>query len=33
MRLTAALPLAKTRRIWVTDERDRVVLDRILPST
>jgi anti-sigma factor RsiW len=32
LHLTAALPLSKARRIWVTDERDRIVLDAFLPS-
>ena len=31
MRLTAALPLSKARRIWVTDGEDRVVLDARVP--
>jgi hypothetical protein len=31
MRLTAALPLSKARRIWVTDEADQVVLDARVP--
>jgi anti-sigma factor RsiW len=31
MRLTAALPLSKARRIWVTDGDDRVVLDAHVP--
>jgi anti-sigma factor RsiW len=31
MRLTAALPLAKARRIWVTDGEDKVVLDARVP--
>jgi Putative zinc-finger len=30
--MTAALPLGKTRRIWVTDAHDRVVLDQHLPA-
>jgi hypothetical protein len=33
LQLTAALPLAKARRIWVTDDKDRVVLDARIPST
>ena len=32
LRLTAALPLEKARRIWVTDEHDKVVLDAFLPD-
>ena len=32
LRLTAALPLAKARRIWVTDEHDNVVLDAFIPG-
>lgn len=31
MRLTAALPLSKARRIWVTDGEDQVVLDARVP--
>jgi anti-sigma factor RsiW len=31
MRLTAALPLEKARRIWVTDGNDKVVLDARVP--
>ena len=31
MRLTAALPLSRARRIWVTDEEDQVVLDARVP--
>jgi hypothetical protein len=31
MRLTAALPVSKARRIWVTDGDDRVVLDARVP--
>jgi len=30
-RLTAAMPLTEARRIWVTDDRDRVVLDSHIP--
>ena len=30
--MTAAIPLADTRRIWVTDEHDKVVLDERLPA-
>jgi hypothetical protein len=30
---TAAIPLSKARRIWVTDEDDKVVLDAFLPRT
>ncbi len=30
--MTAALPLKDARRIWVTDEHDKVVLDRQLPA-
>jgi hypothetical protein len=30
--MTAALPLRDTRRIWVTDEHDKVVLDERLPA-
>jgi anti-sigma factor RsiW len=30
-RLTAAMPLSEARRIWVTDDQDRVVLDAHLP--
>jgi hypothetical protein len=30
--LTAALPLDETRRVWVTDEDDEVVLDGLLPD-
>jgi hypothetical protein len=30
--MTAALPLADARRIWVTDDHDRVVLDQRLPA-
>jgi hypothetical protein len=30
--LTAALPLDKARRIWVTDEDDKVVLDARIPA-
>jgi hypothetical protein len=30
--MTAALPLADARRIWVTDDRDKVVLDQRLPA-
>jgi anti-sigma factor RsiW len=30
---TAAIPLSKARRIWVTDEHDKVVLDAFLPKT
>ena len=29
--LTAAIPLGDARRIWVTDENDKVVLDQLLP--
>jgi len=29
---TAAIPLSKARRIWVTDEHDKVVLDAFLPK-
>ena len=32
MVLTAALPLDDARRIWVTDDRDKVVLDQRLPA-
>ncbi len=32
VRLTAALPLGEARRIWVTDDHDRVVLDARLSS-
>jgi hypothetical protein len=32
VRLTAALPLEKARRIWVTDENDKVVLDARIPA-
>jgi hypothetical protein len=31
IRLTAAMPLSKARRIWVTDGKDRVVLDAPVP--
>jgi anti-sigma factor RsiW len=31
IRLTAAMPLAEARRIWVTDGQDRVVLDAPVP--
>jgi hypothetical protein len=31
LRLTAALPLREARRIWVTDDHDKVVLDDRLP--
>jgi hypothetical protein len=31
--MTAALPLARTRRVWITDAQDRVVLDGYLRST
>ena len=30
--MTAAIPLADARRIWVTDEHDQVVLDEQLPA-
>jgi anti-sigma factor RsiW len=30
--MTSALPLADARRIWVTDDKDRVVLDERLPA-
>ena len=30
--MTAALPLNEARRIWVTDEHDKVVLDQFLPA-
>ena len=30
--MTAALPLSDARRIWVTDEHDKVVLDEQLPA-
>lgn len=30
--MTAALPLRDTRRIWVTDDHDKVVLDERLPA-
>jgi len=33
LRFTAAIPLSKADRIWVTDEKDHVVLDARLPST
>ena len=29
--MTAAIPLGDARRIWVTDEHDKVVLDQLLP--
>ena len=32
LRLTAALPLDKARRIWVTDGHDHVVLDAFIPG-
>jgi hypothetical protein len=32
LRFTAAIPLSKARRIWVTDEHDKVVLDAFLPK-
>ena len=31
--MTAALPLDQARRIWVTDEHDKVVLDQLLPAS
>jgi anti-sigma factor RsiW len=31
LRLTAAMPLSEARRIWVTDGKDRVVLDAPVP--
>jgi hypothetical protein len=31
MRLTAAMPLSEARRIWVTDDHDKVVLDAPVP--
>ena len=33
IQMTAALPLAKARRIWVTDDEGRVVLDAQIRST
>lgn len=33
LRFTAAIPLSKADRIWVTDEKNHVVLDAHLPST
>jgi Putative zinc-finger len=32
LRFTAAIPLRKAERIWVTDEKDHVVLDAHLPA-
>jgi hypothetical protein len=32
LRMTAALPLEKARRIWVTDEDDEIVLDARIPA-
>jgi hypothetical protein len=32
VRMTAALPLEKARRIWVTDEDDEIVLDARIPA-
>lgn len=32
VRMTAALPLEKARRIWVTDEDDQIVLDARIPA-
>jgi hypothetical protein len=31
--MTAAIPLSDTRRIWVTDDHNRVVLDKRLPTS
>jgi len=33
LRMMAALPLNEARRIWVTDDKDHVVLDAPIPST
>jgi hypothetical protein len=32
LKMTAAIPLSEARRIWVTDAKDRVVLDQQLPA-
>jgi hypothetical protein len=31
--MTAAIPLGSTRRIWMTDDHNRVVLDKQLPAS